>query len=144
MQTETDNDLDQLADGKSSYLRKLMGSPQQPKVNTTIIHIDMEDEIVQEHDNSSFISLSAEDKTRIYKPWQYSLIIKLIGKKMSHQILKQKLTYIWKPTEDLNLVNLGSDDFLIKFKKEQNILHVLHNEPWFVLNGLFISPKMGT
>lgn len=86
-----------------------MASPQQPNVNITTRFFDMKDEIVQEYDDSTFIPLSAEDKSRIHKPWKNSLIIKLIGKKMTHQILKQKLTYIWKPTEDLNLVDLGSD-----------------------------------
>ncbi|KAM3382618.1 hypothetical protein P3S68_008193 [Capsicum galapagoense] len=54
---------------------------------------------------------------------------------MGHQLLKLKLTHIWKPSEEVNLVDLGSDYFLIKFLNEQNMLHVLHNGPWFILNS---------
>ncbi|KAF3664896.1 hypothetical protein FXO38_09877 [Capsicum annuum] len=118
-----------------------MGSPQQPHqqpyVNTITSTFDMGDEIVQEHDGSNFIPLTADDKDRIYKPWQNSLIIKLIRRRMTHQLLKQKLTNIWKPTEETNLVDLGSEYFLLKFAKEQNMNHVLHDGPWFVQNGYF-------
>ncbi|KAG5625868.1 hypothetical protein H5410_011086 [Solanum commersonii] len=40
--------------------------------------------------NDSII-LSNEDKTRIYMPWKYSVIIKMLGKTVSHQYLKKRL-----------------------------------------------------
>ncbi|PHU24299.1 hypothetical protein BC332_09406 [Capsicum chinense] len=137
MQIDSTNPSKPQAAGNLSYLEKLMASSHLQTINTSIPRplLDMEDETSSENDDHNFIPLTSEDKNRIYKPWQFSLIIKIIGRKMSHQILKQKLTSIWKPSEELNLVDLGEDFFLIKFTKEQNMLHVLHDGPWFVLNS---------
>lgn len=45
---------------------------------------------------------------------------------------------MWKPSEELSLMDLGHDYFLIKFTHEQNFLHAFHDGPWFVYNN-FIS-----
>lgn len=37
------------------------------------------------------IHLTQEDKLRIYSPWKFSIIIKLMGKRMLHQQLKLKI-----------------------------------------------------
>ncbi|KAK4709048.1 hypothetical protein R3W88_029973 [Solanum pinnatisectum] len=55
------------------------------------------------------ITLSDMDKERIYKPWCFSIIIKLLGKKMSHKYLRRKLSLLWRPSEELILINLGHD-----------------------------------
>lgn len=54
--------------------------------------------------NKSFqaISLTEEDKARIYKPWAFSLIIKLPDKRVNHDYLRRKLTSPWKLSEALN------------------------------------------
>lgn len=49
----------------------------------------------------TWTSISKEDKARIYLSWTHSIIIKVVGKKVSHQYLKKKLTKLWKPTEGL-------------------------------------------
>lgn len=86
----------------------------------------------------SAITLTDEDKARIYKPWAFSLIIKLNGKKVTHDYLRTKLVNLWKPTESLTLIDLGYDYFTIKFIKEGNMLSVLHKGPWFV-NEFYLS-----
>lgn len=51
------------------------------------------------------IALSYEETQRLYTPWRFSLIIKLVGKRIAHQYLKSKLeqrtkspSLIWVPT----------------------------------------------
>lgn len=46
--------------------------------------------------------------------------------KVSHQTLRVKLKTLWRPSEDLPLIDLGSDLFLIKFQKEENMTKPLH------------------
>lgn len=38
------------------------------------------------------VPITWEDKQRIYYPWRFTIIIKLQGKRLLHQILKRKLT----------------------------------------------------
>lgn len=53
------------------------------------------------------ISLTEEDRQRIYEPWKCSIIIKLVGKCMLHHYLKKKIQELWKPTEEFSLIDLG-------------------------------------
>lgn len=55
-----------------------------------------------------------------------------------HHYLKRKIQELWKPTEQFPLIDLGSDYFIVKFTKEENMNNVLRNGPWFV-NGHFLS-----
>ncbi|KAK6791468.1 hypothetical protein RDI58_010549 [Solanum bulbocastanum] len=86
------------------------------------------------------IHLSNDEMIRIYQPWSYSVIIKLMGKKMTHMYLKSRLTTLWKVREDILLIDLGYDYYTVKFLKEENMNNALHNGPWFI-NGLFLSIK---
>lgn len=45
---------------------------------------------MEKHESDLQVSLSADDLHRIYHPWRYSLIIKLFGKRIQHQYLKEK------------------------------------------------------
>ncbi|KAF3682671.1 hypothetical protein FXO37_02221 [Capsicum annuum] len=114
---------------ESDLFPNLIGSPE-----TT----DLEDQITPVNCEGNFIPISAEDKPRLYSPWQTSLIVKLVGRKLSYLVLKKKLQELWKPTEELNLIDLGSEFFLIKFTLRQNMLHALHDGPWFIFNS-FLS-----
>lgn len=83
------------------------------------------DELDAPTDPNIFIPLSLEEKERIYKPWQHAVIIKLYGQKIGHQLLRQKIYVLWKPTENLHLIDLGSDFYLLKFQKEENKIHAI-------------------
>ncbi|XP_019266854.1 PREDICTED: uncharacterized protein LOC109244251 [Nicotiana attenuata] len=84
------------------------------------------------------VPITREDKQRIYYPWRFSVIIKLQGKKVLHQILKRKLADLWKPKETFPLIDLGEDYFTVKFNKEENMVNALQNGPWFIF-GHFLS-----
>lgn len=43
------------------------------------------------------ISLSMEEKTRLYVHWRYYVIIKLLEKRFNHLFLKNMLIDLWKP-----------------------------------------------
>ncbi|XP_019251301.1 PREDICTED: uncharacterized protein LOC109230234 [Nicotiana attenuata] len=86
------------------------------------------------------INLTAEDINRMYSPWKFSIIIKLISKRLVHHYLKKKLQDLWKINENLPLIDLGEDYYTVKLAKEENMIKILHNGPWFV-NGFFLSTQ---
>lgn len=94
-------------------------------------------------DPNDSIILSNEEKTMIYMPWKHSVIIKMVGKKVSHQYLKKRLNKLWKPTEILILIDLGWDFFIAKFKLLENMQKALQEGPWFIL-GILLSVRLGT
>nr|XP_033514387.1 uncharacterized protein LOC117279048 isoform X1 [Nicotiana tomentosiformis] len=84
------------------------------------------------------VPITLEDKQRIYHPWKYSLIIKLQGRRILHQILKQKIQDLWKISEKFPLIDLGNDYFIVKLQKEENMNLILQKGPWFIY-GNFLS-----
>ncbi|XP_019231502.1 PREDICTED: uncharacterized protein LOC109212329 [Nicotiana attenuata] len=83
------------------------------------------------------IALTEDCRQRIYEPWKSSIIIKLVGKRMLHQYLKKKIQELWHPTEDLSLIDLGEDYYIIKFRKKENMEKAINQGPWFI-NGHFL------
>lgn len=105
---------------QASFLEKLVAntqlSPNLSNPNLLLTKVDLTDETNPSIDSDNFIPLTAKDKSRLYSPWQFSVIVKVVGLKVGHQILRQKIYNLWKPTEELPLVDLGSDFFLLKFQ----------------------------
>lgn len=93
-----------------------------------------------ESDPGECIILSEEDKKRIYRPWAFSIIIKVLGKRINHQYLKKRLYGLWKSTEEIVLIDLGHDYYIVKFYKEENMQRAMQNGPWFI-NDYFLSVK---
>lgn len=93
---------------------------------------------ITEQENNHLVQVSREDKQHIYYPWRYSVIIKLQEKKILHQVLKRKITELWKPSEDPSLIDLGEGYYTVKFNKEENMATTLQKGPWFIF-GTFLS-----
>lgn len=86
---------------------------------------------------SNFIPLSKEDKLRLYQPWLNSLIIKVFRKRFGYKYLLEQLKSIWNLSEEVTLMNLGNDYYLIKLHFEHNYAKVLNGRPWFIGNHFF-------
>lgn len=83
------------------------------------------------------IVLSQEDNQRIYTPWKYSLIIKLMGLRITHQYLRTKLQQLWKIMDQVPLIDLRTDYYILKFRNVEQINLVLNKGPWFI-NGRYL------
>ncbi|KAG5568819.1 hypothetical protein H5410_064165 [Solanum commersonii] len=102
---------------------------------------NLEDQLAEtEQDDDDFICLTDEEKKRIYQPWTYSIIIKIFGKRISHQYLKRKLANLWRVSEDIVLVDLGHDYYIVKFYKKESLQRTQQHGPWFI-NRYFLSVK---
>ncbi|KAK4707390.1 hypothetical protein R3W88_033036 [Solanum pinnatisectum] len=79
--------------------------------------------------DGSDIHLTEDEKQRIYKPWSYSVIIKIFGRKLSHIYLKQRLVAIWKVSEKIILIDLGHNCYIVEFLKEEKLHKTLQQGP---------------
>ncbi|KAG5614429.1 hypothetical protein H5410_014253 [Solanum commersonii] len=97
---------------------------------------NLEDKLA-ETEQDDFICLTDEEKKRIYQPWTYSIIIKnIFGKRISHQYLKRKLANLWRVSEDIVLIDLGHDYYIVKFYKEHyNMVLGLLTDIFYQLKG---------
>ncbi|XP_016571133.1 uncharacterized protein LOC107869068 [Capsicum annuum] len=61
-------------------------------------------------DLSSPIIFIAEAKQRTYSQWKFSVIVKLLGKKLHHQYFKKKLIELWKLKEVFPLIDISQSN----------------------------------
>jgi len=87
----------------------------EPAINMNLSHD------ITRYVNKEGISLSMEEKQRIYKSWTYSIIIKVIGKALSHLYLKNRLSTLWKVSEEIVRIDLAYDFYIVKFFKQENL-----------------------
>ncbi|KAM3205389.1 hypothetical protein P3L10_028799 [Capsicum annuum] len=104
------------------------------------VDVHLDEMILINNSTDNTIILTAEEKNRIYHPWSYSVIIKLMRRKINHAHLKNRLSVLWKPMEKSILIDLGSDYFIVKFLKEDSMQIALQKDLWFI-NGAFLSVK---
>ncbi|XP_070013163.1 uncharacterized protein [Nicotiana sylvestris] len=105
------------------------------------IHYDLENKTYPQtppQDQKVSVPITIEDKQRIYYPWRHSVINKLQRKRIPHDILKKKLTDLWKPSEPFPLIDLGEDYYIVYFNKEENMTNAIQTGPWFIY-GRFLS-----
>lgn len=79
--------------------------------------------------------LTHEDKHQIYAPWRHSVIIKAVGKRLSHQYLKSKLEDMWNIQAGMTLLDLELGFFTSKFSSEEQQRKALQQGPWFVASA---------
>ncbi|XP_019232367.1 PREDICTED: uncharacterized protein LOC109213071 [Nicotiana attenuata] len=113
----------------------------QVTVQTNMVSDIHEDETNNYPNSELFIPITSSDKKRIYKNWSSALIVKIFGRRIGYQFLQKKVHAIWKPTENLSLIDLGCDYYSIKFTKEENYNKALHEGPWFIGNQFLTVRK---
>lgn len=67
-----------------------------PNLNKSY-QINLSTSLQESESEKDRIFLSDQDKERIYQPWRFDVIVKLLGRKVSHQLLKSKINDLWKP-----------------------------------------------
>ncbi|KAF3625423.1 hypothetical protein FXO37_30864 [Capsicum annuum] len=67
-----------------SFAQKVLQSDLFPNLIGSPVTKGLEDEITPENCEGNFIPISIEDKSRLYSPWQTSLIAKLMGRKLGY------------------------------------------------------------
>ena len=79
---------------------------------------DVESDTEEDNLCESFalVSLSKEDKVRIKSQLSHALILKTFGHTVGYQFLSQWVKELWTPSGKLDLVDLGYDYFLARFK----------------------------
>jgi hypothetical protein len=118
--TNAENDVR----GTFSYKESLIGSAFRGQSNFSIPEQEDfasdDDEEDEEEEDCPVIRLFMEEKKRIREPWRQTLIIKVLGRRVSYTFLLKRLQTIWKIQGDLNLVDLGNDFFLARFSNKED------------------------
>ncbi|XP_031116887.1 uncharacterized protein LOC116020559 [Ipomoea triloba] len=80
------------------------------------------------------IKLTKEEKRRMRKRWENTLIIKVLGKTVGYNYMLRRLRTIWNPKSGMDLIAIQNGYFLVRFSSVTDYEHAKLGGPWTVLD----------
>ncbi|KAJ4833493.1 hypothetical protein Tsubulata_006664 [Turnera subulata] len=121
---------------KLSYKEKVMGALTvgreiEMEENTEELDSDSDSDSGDEEDPTCpTIRLSRREKARLRSPWRRTLIVKMLGKRMSFRFMERKLRELWSVAGQVYVTDIGNDFFLARFTSEEDYKRALCEGPW--------------
>ncbi|XP_075651225.1 uncharacterized protein LOC142621755 [Castanea sativa] len=78
------------------------------------------------------VKLSKVKKSKIRAQWSNSIIVKVFGRTVGFHFLHSKISSLWNPGGRLDVVDLGKDFFLVRFRLKEDLDKVLKGGPWYI------------
>lgn len=76
------------------------------------------------------INLSSRERERLHHPCKSTLIVKLLGKRLSFPILKKKIEQAWARSAAVQIIYVGNDFFFVRFNCLEDYDFALTGGPW--------------
>ncbi|XP_045802696.1 uncharacterized protein LOC123896340 [Trifolium pratense] len=65
-------------------------------------------------------------------PWKDALVVKLLGKNLGYNTMKNKLENIWKLMGGIELMDVRNAFYMVKFDGEEDKNKVINEGPWMI------------
>lgn len=95
--------------------------------------VEQEDVVFECTNNFHSISFSPKVHAQLMKPWQYTVVVKLLGHHIGYRALCNRLEIIWSSTQGFYIIDLDNDYYLILFKSKGDAEFVLTQGPWTIM-----------
>ncbi|KAL9419862.1 hypothetical protein AB3S75_037595 [Citrus x aurantiifolia] len=79
------------------------------------------------------IDFSERIQEKLIKPWQNSIVVKLLGKNIGYRVLYTRLKSRWKRNRELSVVDLENNFFLIRLQSYEDVEYALTEGPWVIM-----------
>lgn len=89
----------------------------------------------------STIVVTDDELSKWAKPWRNSLIVKILGKKVSYRMLENKLRRSWLLNGDMRISDLAEDFYLVELSDIEDYRHALFEGPWKVVDHYLIVQR---
>ncbi|KAK4421426.1 hypothetical protein Salat_2093100 [Sesamum alatum] len=87
------------------------------------------------------IELDQDYVQSIRRVWQETVVLKLVGKSFSYNILSSKVNAMWDLNGDNNLIALGHNSFILKLSDQDKVEYNLTKGPWMIYNHFLVVRK---
>lgn len=74
---------------------------------------------------SSIVPISLKKYHSLFQPWKGALLLKLLGKTISLQIVEQRTRNLWNLSQGFELINMEGGYFMAHFYAREEYFHVL-------------------
>ncbi|KAJ4841438.1 hypothetical protein Tsubulata_009079 [Turnera subulata] len=107
-----------MEDSRSSYLETLTGrttGQQTPDPWEEEEEAEFEDGDIEvvERDGKKVVELSQTFLSRLRKPWEKAVVVKLLGRAIGFKTLQMKLYTLWKPKGPMKIIDLENNYFVV-------------------------------
>ena len=97
------------------------------------IDIDIGDVVIEREGFLLAISFSQKVHSQLVKPWQSTVVVKLLGRSIGYKVLCNRLEALWNMSHGFSVLDLENNYFLVHFKRESDAQHEPTQGPWIVL-----------
>lgn len=77
-------------------------------------------------------------RAQLIKPWQNTVVVKLLGRPIGYKFLCNRLESLWTITKGFKVIDLENGFFLDRFRLEDDVDCASTQGPWIVLGHYFI------
>ncbi|KAH9704483.1 reverse transcriptase domain-containing protein [Citrus sinensis] len=89
------------------------------------------------------IKFSKRIQDKLIKPWQNSVVVKLLGRNIGYKVLCNRLKVMWHQIHDFSVIDLENNYFLIRLKSPEDDVYALTEGPW-VIFGHYLTVQPWT
>ncbi|KAK8539506.1 hypothetical protein V6N12_043131 [Hibiscus sabdariffa] len=68
----------------------------------------------------------------------FTLVLKILGRRVGYSTLYNRIIGLWKPSHQINLIDIENDYYLVKFSSRTDNIHALTDGPWTIF-GHYIT-----
>lgn len=122
---------------KTSFRDMVLGNREKPPerikkdlFKEKLAHIEFEDN----NPLKSRVHIDESVLEGLCDPWRDALVVKLLGKSIGYNTLRDRLTRLWKLVAGFEIMDLGNDFFMVKFEEEIDRSKVMDEGPWMVFD----------
>lgn len=136
-----------------SFRDKVMGSAQTPPIREKIDLIKEKLVTIEHEQGNRLLPKVTLDKSvfkELCNPWKDSLVIKLLGKSIGYNMMKEKLKKVWKPAGCFDILDIDNGFYMVKFDVAADREKALSDGPWMLYDHYlavscwtpeFVSPQ---
>ncbi|KAJ4823758.1 hypothetical protein Tsubulata_038975 [Turnera subulata] len=129
-----------MEDTRVSYKEKLtMGSMWEEDEDFWMMEDEPEveegDITIVEGERGPSLILSDSLSSRLNRPWERVVIVKLLGRSIGYKALGAKLMAMRKPVGPIYIIDLEFNFYVVKFSNEEDMHRALLEGPWSIFNN---------
>nr|KYP39534.1 LINE-1 reverse transcriptase isogeny [Cajanus cajan] len=87
------------------------------------------------------ITVTREEFEEWCSPWRNSLIINVLGKRISYRSLENKIQREWAKAGLVRMVDLSQEFYLVQFAAEEDYKHALFEGPWMIADHYIVVQR---
>ncbi|ESR42059.1 hypothetical protein CICLE_v10013460mg, partial [Citrus x clementina] len=85
-----------------------------------VIDAEVDDVVIEREGFLPSISFSRKVHEQLIKPWQSTVVVKLLGRMIGYKALCSQLEILWPNSGRYSVIDLDNGYFLVKFRKEDD------------------------